>query len=244
MMSQTTAVIGGTGFAEFVGMVNERWQYRRTPFGPSTLVRGSVSGVDMVFLPRHGRPARFPPHAINYRANIRALRDLGIDRIVAINAVGSVNPDIPVPSLIIPDQLIDYTWGRAHTFFDGAIHHVDFTEPFDAALREQLCTITSEVTSPYRLNGVYGCTQGPRLETAAEIRRMAADGCDIVGMTAMPEAALARELEMAYASICVNINPAAGLEGAHQMDFEAMSAALETGMAAVRKTLEQLLLNG
>ena len=111
-------------------------------------------------------------------------------------------------------------------------------------MREQLCTITSEVTFPHRLNGVYGCTQGPRLETAAEIRRMAADGCDIVGMTAMPEAALARELEMAYASICVNINPAAGLGGAHQMDFEAMSAALETGMAAVRKILEQLLLNG
>ncbi|PDH37541.1 MAG: 5'-methylthioadenosine phosphorylase [OM182 bacterium MED-G24] len=240
-MSFTTAVIGGTGFSEFVGMTSDRWEQVRTPYGPATLARGQVADVDMVFLPRHGRPAQLPPHAINYRANIRALYNLGVSRIIAVNAVGSVTPDIPVPALVIPDQIIDYTWGRHHTFHGRDIRHIDFTEPFDPQLRERLCDITKQMGSPHRLVGVYGCTQGPRLESAAEIQRMGRDGCDIVGMTAMPETALARELEIPYASICVNINPGAGLAGSDHMDFDSMSAALETGMDSVRKILERFL---
>lgn len=240
-MSVETAIIGGTGFSEFVGMAPAHWQHCRTPYGPASLALGDVFGVRVAFLPRHGRPARLPPHAINYRANIRALRDVGINRIVAINAVGSVDPDIPVPALVIPDQIIDYTWGREQTFFDRQIHHIDFTQPFDGGLRERLCELAAETDIAHRLTGVYGCTQGPRLESAAEIRRMHSDGCHVVGMTAMPEAALARELDIAYASLCVNINPGAGVAGSETMDFDAMEAALAEGMDTVRVVLERLL---
>jgi len=210
-------IIGGTGLDQLDGLVVEGSREMETPFGPpsGSLVEGRLGSAPVVFLHRHGSPRVIPPHQVNYRANIWALHALGVTDVVAINAVGGIAPRMKPGELIIPDQLIDYTWGREHTFDDGAsgsLQHVDFTEPYDRELREALIAVARKTKIDHQDNGTYGATQGPRLETAAEIRRMAQDGCDIVGMTGMPEAALARELGMAYATICMVVNAAAGLD--------------------------------
>ena len=167
------------------------------------------------FLARHGDPHRIPPHRINYRANIHALRTLGVDSVLAINAVGGVSAELPAGSMLVPDQLIDYTWGRAHTFSDGGsapLRHIDFTRPFDGPLRERLLDAGRRAGHELVDGGCHAVTQGPRLETAAEVAQLAAAGCAVVGMTAMPEAALAREAGIDYASLCVVANAGAGLE--------------------------------
>lgn len=228
-------IIGGTGFAEFEDFERSAVLTAATAYGEVYLEQGTLAGKPLVFLPRHGHPPQFPPHKINYRANIQALADMDVEGIVAINAVGGVNPALPVPSLVIPDQMIDYTWGRAHTFFDEAIHHIDFTEPFDQALRQALADVAPENVVG---SGTYGCTQGPRLETAAEIKRLRQDGCDIVGMTAMPEAALARERNLPYASCCVVVNAGAGIA---PISHDEIGIALQTGMAEVRRLLSNLI---
>jgi 5'-methylthioinosine phosphorylase len=187
-----------------------------TPFGaPSAgLVQGVLAGCRVMYLPRHGSAHQLAPHRINYRANIWRLREAGVTHIVAVNTVGGIHPAAKPGSLWLPDNLIDYTYGRAHSLYDGEIfelRHQEFACPYNPALRQLL--LEAAATADIRLHdgGVYGCTQGPRLETAAEIRRMAQDGCDLVGMTGMPEAALAAEAGMAYASIAPVVNPAAGL---------------------------------
>ncbi len=208
------AIIGGTGAQDLFETLE--FQQITSPFGkpsakPARIVTGSEHGW---FLPRHGRPHHIPPHRINYRANIHCLRTLGATRIIAINACGGVDPNLPPGSLVLPDQLIDYTWGRAHTFSDGgsaALKHVEFSQPFAGPTRELIIEAASAVDVELTSAGCYGATQGPRLETAAEIRRLAADGCSLVGMTAMPEAALAREAGLDYACLCIVTNPAAGL---------------------------------
>jgi len=228
-------LIGGTGFTDFEDFERSATLTPTTPYGEVYLEQGTLAGKPLVFLPRHGHPPQIPPHKINYRANIQALADLEVDGIIAINAVGGVDPALPVPSLVIPDQMIDYTWGRAHTFFDDAIHHIDFTDPFDPALRQALMEAASaDVVG----SGTYGCTQGPRLETAAEIKMLRSDGCDIVGMTAMPEAALARERNLPYASCCVVVNPGAGIAPISHDDIK---VALQTGMVAVRQVIRNLI---
>ncbi|MEX2488678.1 MAG: S-methyl-5'-thioinosine phosphorylase [Pseudomonadales bacterium] len=236
------AVIGGTGFGEFVGLESLEELNVATPWGPAQVDQGTFEGEKVLFLARHGKPAKFPPHEINYRANIFALGELGASGVLAINAVGGIARELELPELVFPDQIIDYTWGRPHTFFDEQIHHIDFTFPFDAGLREQLTTAAHAVDRPitFRTEGVYGCTQGPRLETAAEIRRMAQDGCHVVGMTGMPEATLAREIDVPYAGISVVVNKAAGLDG-QVVDLGGIEQVLDQGMQWVRDILARLV---
>ena len=239
------AVIGGTGIDQLAGLELVASHNPQTPFGyPSRPVQeGRLDGVRVYFLQRHGSPAMIPPHLINYRANLWALQSLGVKEIVAINAVGGINPALTPGRLVIPDQLIDYTWGREHSFDDGstgALQHIDFTDPYDSALRAALADAANGAGINVEAGGVHGITQGPRLETAAEIRRMAADGCDVVGMTGMPEAALARELAIGYASICMVVNPAAGL-GDGPISLAMMRAILEREASVVGRLLAGLL---
>ena len=188
-----------------------------TPFGrcPGPLWLSKEGDEDLLVIPRHGVPHSLAPHKINYRALIYTLKQLGVLEVLASHTVGGVSPSLPAGTLVIPDQLIDYTYGREHTFFgDAPIAHIEFADPFHQGLQQRLVAAAATlegVGSGLVEGGVYGVTQGPRLETAAEIQRMARDGCTLVGMTAMPEAALARELGIAYASLCLVVNPAAGV---------------------------------
>ena len=238
-------IIGGTGIDKLDGLDSTRQHQLDTPYGaPSMAIsEGEWSGCTVYFLQRHGGPAGIPPHLINYRANVWALKSLGVRDVIAINAVGGISPGMAPGRLVIPDQLIDYTWGREHTVDeggDGRPMHVDFTEPYDRALRLSLIEQAEQAGIAHAPSAVYGATQGPRLETAAEIRRMAQDGCDVVGMTGMPEAALARELGLAYAAICMVVNPAAGL-GDQPISLDMMREILEREAEVVRKLLWQLL---
>lgn len=208
------AVIGGSGFYQFPGMSDVEQKRVETPFGDVIgLEVGRVSSKKVVFLARHGGGHRLPPHKINYRANIWALYQLNVGRIISLNAVGGISSNTPPNTFVIPDQIIDYTYGREHSYAEllsAELNHIDFTEPFSGPLRETLTNVLQDSGLDWVSSGTYGCTQGPRLETAAEIRRMEQDGCDIVGMTAMPEAALAKELKMQYVSLCTVANWAAG----------------------------------
>lgn len=209
------AVIGGTGLVKLEGLAIRDEISLDTPYGrpSSRLYRGSYRGRDITFLPRHGDPPVFPPHRVNYRANLWALKETGVNIILGINAVGGISSAMHPRLLAVPHQIIDYTWGRHHTFFEdgeGPPVHVDFTHPYSEPLRKLIIDAASRANVALHPNGTYGATQGPRLETAAEIARMERDGCDIVGMTGMPEAALARELELDYAAIALVVNRAAG----------------------------------
>ena len=211
------AVIGGTGLTQLSELTIVDKKTVNTPYGaPSAeFVVGELSGKQVIFLARHGNPHRIAPHHINYRANIWALKQLGVEQIIAFAAVGGITQNMKPAHIAIPDQIIDYTYGREHTFFAGdgqyPLTHIDFTYPYHLELRQQLLNAAKTAGIAVDATATYGCTQGPRLETPAEIKRMKQDGCDIVGMTAMPEAALAKELEMQYASIAVIANWAAGI---------------------------------
>lgn len=207
------AIIGGTGLQHLAGFSPESEDYFNTPYGtPSApLLQGTFAGKPVVFLARHGKAHSIPPHKINYRANIWALHSVGVREVLAVAAVGGIHRHILARHLVIPHQLIDYTWGREHTFFEeNHVQHIDFTEPYTEKLRQKLIHAARTLPFATHEQGVYGATQGPRLETAAEIERMAWDGCDIVGMTGMPEAALAREMGLEYACCAVIANAAAG----------------------------------
>jgi 5'-methylthioinosine phosphorylase len=239
------AIVGGTGFGEFAGLEHIETVRRKTPFGNVDLQAGVLEGKKVLFLPRHGMPASLPPHKVNYRGNIQALKDAGATGIIGVNAVGSVDPSLAVPSVVVPHQLIDYTWGRDHTFYEDRIHHVDFTSPYDEDLRGRVVAAARAVHAadgemPFRADGVYGCTQGPRLETAAEIRRMGQDGCHVVGMTAMPEVALARERGIPYAGISIVVNAGAGIDGG-TIDFDALEAMLAKGTGWAREIIVRVV---
>lgn len=217
----TTALIGGTGLSELPGLEITRSHAVETPYGQPSgpIEEGHWNERPLLFLHRHGgRGKPIPPHLVNYRANLWALRELGATQVLGVNAVGGIGDAQRPGCLVIPDQLIDYTWGRDHSFDDGGsgvLQHVDFTEPYDQGLRQRLLAAAVQAEVPCRDGGVLGVVQGPRLETAAEVRRFAHDGCDLLGMTGMPEASLARELDIPYAAICMVVNAAAGLgEGA------------------------------
>ncbi|MDP4917434.1 MAG: S-methyl-5'-thioinosine phosphorylase [Haliea sp.] len=238
-------VIGGTGISQLSGLVRVGEHDRETVYGaPSRPIEeGLLNGQRLFFLHRHGSPKAIPPHLINYRANIAALRDLGVTHLIAINAVGGIGADMQPGRLVVPDQLIDYTWGREHTFDDGHngnLQHIDFTQPYDRALRLAIIDAASNAGIPHQAYGVHAITQGPRLEAAAEVQRLARDGCDIVGMTGMPEAALARECGIRYASICMVVNAAAGL-GDLPLTLAAMHDILQREASAVRNLLGELL---
>jgi purine nucleoside phosphorylase len=203
------------------------------------LQTGTFAGTSVLFLTRHGRGHTLPPHAINYRANIRALADAGVSRIIGVAAVGGITAGMRPGRLVLPSQLIDYTWGRRHTFFDEPgtpVTHIDFTDPYCEKTRRLLLDAAAAIGVDAAQDGVYGATQGPRLETPAEINRMERDGCDIVGMTGMPEAALSRELNIPYACCAVVANWAAG-RGDGPITMTAIDAVLADGMRQVADVL-------
>ncbi len=237
-------MIGGTGLSQLRDLEVLDRRVVATPYGePSApVLLGQIGTGRALFLPRHGAGHTIPPHAINYRANIWALEKLGAGRIVAVNAVGGIGPDRGPRTLVVPDQIIDYTWGREHTFYDGAsgeVEHVDFSEPYSTGVRRLLLEAGRLADLELIDGGTYGATQGPRLETAAEICRLSDDGCDLVGMTGMPEAALAREAGLEYACLAVVVNFAAG----QSADIHGeLAEHLDAGMASVKRLLEHLVL--
>lgn len=242
------AVIGGTGLTALANLEITHREVVHTPWGePSgALTHGEIAGCHVVFLARHGYTHRIPPHQVNYRANIWALRHIGVRRVLAVNAVGGIREDLMPAMLAVPDQLLDYTWGRSHTFFEGELQevvHTDFTWPYDAELREELVEAARACEVSAAPNGVYAATQGPRLETAAEVDRLERDGADMVGMTGMPEAILAREMDLRYASCAVVANRAAG-RGEGEITMGQIQKALALGMDRARLTLETLLNRG
>ena len=239
----SVAVIGGTGLESYPGLVVTGEMRSTTVFGePSApLVMGEIGGRSVAFLSRHGPDHDVAPHRVNYRANIRALRDVGVQRIFAVAAVGGIAPGLEPGAIVIPDQLIDYTVSRISTFFEeGRVVHVDMTHPYTPALRDRLLRAAAEAGVAVHDGGVYGVTEGPRFETPAEIDRMERDGCAVVGMTAMPEAVLARELDMEYAACAVVSNAAAG-RGPAGITMEDLYANLARGMEGVRRILAAAL---
>lgn len=240
------AIIGGTGLGSLKNLEITRHQVVNTPFGEPSgpLTFGNLGGREVVFFARHGYAHRIPPHEINYRANLWALKEVCVSEIVAVAAVGGITPRMGPAVLAIPDQIIDYTYGRKQTFFEGeleSVTHIDFTHPYSASVRHDLMASARAVGVDVVESCTYGCTQGPRLETIAEIRRMERDGCDLVGMTGMPEAALARELGLEYAHLTVTANWAAGKNGEEEINMEAIDRTLKEGMAKVRTILQHLL---
>ena len=233
------AIIGGTGLNSIQGLEGRYQKVLPTPFGDPSgpLLYGKLNGVSVVFLPRHGEGHTIAPHKINYRANLWALREVGIKRVLSIAAVGGIRPHLRPGMLVLPDQIIDYTDSRQHTFFEkdsDSVVHIDFTHPYCEELRQGLLKAASRINIELVANAVYGATQGPRLETAAEINRMDRDGCDVVGMTGMPEAALARELELNYVACAVIANAAAG-RSAGVITTSDIQENLQKGMSKVRR---------
>lgn len=239
------AIIGGTGLTSIQGFEITNREIVQTPFGEPSgpLVHGILSGNKVYFLPRHGAGHTIPPHKVNYRANIWALKNVGVEKVISINAVGGIRDDMQSSFLVIPDQIIDYTTSRINTFFEEGLKqvvHIDFTEPFCEELRQSIINAAKSSSITVINEGTYASTQGPRLETAAEINRLERDGCDLVGMTCMPEAALAREKELCYASISVVANLAAG-RGTEELNMEVIQKNLNNGMLQVRKLLEAVI---
>jgi 5'-methylthioadenosine phosphorylase/5'-methylthioinosine phosphorylase len=206
-------IISGSPLAALADLSIESREHIATPYGEHSarLARGRCSGVPVVLLARHGEKQEIAPHRVNYRANLWALHSLGVRRVIAVNTVGGIVRELGPGMLAIPGQIVDYTWGRAHTFYDTEpVEHREFTHPYTEGLRLELIAAAERAGVDVWPRGTYGATQGPRLETAAEIDRLERDGCDLVGMTGMPEAALACELELDYACIAVVVNRAAG----------------------------------
>jgi 5'-methylthioadenosine phosphorylase len=242
-------IIGGTGLTQLANLEITHRQVARTPYGePSgALTFGRICGQEVIFLARHGYGHTIPPHEVNYRANLWALRDHGAERVVSVATVGGIHRELIPGTLVIPDQIIDYTHGRASTYFvesDKPVTHVDFTYPYCDAMRAALLQAAVSAGISLRHSGVYGAVQGPRLETAAEINRMERDGADMVGMTGMPEAYLARELGLCYATVGAVVNHAAGRGlSAEGIQMEEIQAVVGEVMLQVRRLLEQLVTN-
>ncbi len=244
-MSGSLAIIGGTGLTELPGLTISKAHDVSTPFGnPSApVLEGVFKGVRLLFIARHGHPHRIPPHMVNYRANMWALQNLYATDVLAVNAVGGISPNMKPGTLVMPAQVIDYTYGREHTVFDGSfapMSHIDFTHPYSSELRERVAKSASKLNEKVINGGVYGATQGPRLETAAEIFRLENDGCDIVGMTGMPEASLARELKLNYVSLSLVVNLAAGKSN-EAITIKLMEEQLDSGMHRVKSLIGQLV---
>ena len=235
------AIIGGTGLTQLNGLSIIKRETLTTPYGmPSAdFITGEYHQKDIIFLARHGNPHTIAPHKINYRANIWGLKHLGVEKIIAVAAVGGITPEMAPAHIAIPDQIIDYSHSRLQTFFEDEnypVTHIDFTYPYNRALRAALIMAAAKADITISPIGTYGCTQGPRLETAAEIKRMEKDGCDLVGMTGMPEASLAKELDMDYAAISVIANWAAG-KAAGEITMAEIERHLHNGMINVAKLL-------
>ena len=240
------AIIGGSGLTQLANLEVGRRKVGRTPYGePSgALTFGRIGKSDVVFLARHGYGHTIAPHEVNYRANLWALKQAGADVIVSVASVGGIRNDIWPGTIVLPHQVIDYTWGRASTFFEGPgapVNHIDFTEPYSRAVRAELLQAAGAIGERIMDGAVYAATQGPRLETAAEINRLQRDGADIVGMTGMPEASLAREIGLEYAAIAVVANYAAGRgDSEHAVPLDKIQAVLDEAMGRVRRVIAKL----
>lgn len=241
------AVIGGSGLSQLANLDVSHREVLRTPYGePSGAITfGQICGRPVAFLARHGYGHTVPPHEVNYRANIWALWKRGAVGIISVASVGSIRADLRPGDIVIPHQIIDYTWGRKSTYHEGqqcTVTHIDFTEPYDRKLRELLLTAAVSAGIAVSNSAVYAATQGPRLETAAEINRFERDGADVVGMTGMPEAALARELAIPYAAISVVANYAAGRADSRDgISFESIQGVLHESMGHVRTLIEEMV---
>ena len=239
-------IIGGTGLAQLNCLQITRREIARTPYGEASqpLIFGNLAGVEVVFLARHGAGHTIPPHAVNYRANIWALHAVGVKNLLAIATVGGITSNLKAGDIVLPNQIIDYTHGRKSTYHDGIelpVKHIDFTEPYSANLRQICIQAASNIKQPLLENGVYACAQGPRLETAAEINRLERDGATIVGMTGMPEAALARELGLHYAALCPVVNQAAGRgDSSKGINFAKISENLAHTMQSICTLIEEI----
>ncbi len=243
------AIIGGSGMKQLPGLEVTHRQIMRTPYGEpsSPLIFGIINGHEIVFLSRHGHGHIIAPHIVNYRANIWALHALKVRRVIAVASVGGIRADLTPGTIVIPDQIIDYTYNRKFTYFedtDRPIVYTDFTQPYCTDTRARLLESAHEAGEHVIDGGVYAATQGPRLETAAEINRLERDGADMVGMTGMPEAILARELNLSYATIAAVANYAAGRgDSQESVPLQTVFATLERSMTHVRNLLNHLVKN-
>jgi len=241
------AIIGGSGLSQLASLEVTQRKVVRTPYGePSgALTFGKLGSREVIFLARHGYGHTIAPHQVNYRANIWALKEQSVEGVISVASVGGIRRELGPGTLVLPDQIVDYTWGRRSTFFEGPgnpVTHIDFTEPYSAALRAKIVAAAGACGEALVARGVYAASQGPRLETVAEINRLERDGADMVGMTGMPEAALAREAGLEYAAIAVVANHAAGRgESAHGVELKRIEAVLEQTMGRVRRIIEQLV---
>ncbi len=241
------AIIGGSGLTQLANLEVTRRQVVRTPYGePSgALTFGRIQKTEIIFLARHGYGHTIPPHEVNYRANIWALHTHQATDVVSVASVGAIRSDLRPETLVVPDQIIDYTWNRKSTFYTSTEHsvtHIDFTFPYCETLRQRLLKAAAAAGEEIVAGGTYAATQGPRLETAAEINRLERDGADMVGMTGMPEAALAREIGLCYATIAVVVNYAAGRgTSARGVKLEDINAVSQPAMARVRNVLDKLV---
>ncbi|MHB1333139.1 MAG: S-methyl-5'-thioinosine phosphorylase [Sulfuriferula sp.] len=241
------AIIGGTGLTQLDNLEITHRQVARTPYGePSgALTFGNINGHHVIFLARHGYGHTIPPHEVNYRANLWALRDQNVTHIVSVASVGGIHPDLTPGTLVVPDQIIDYTHGRKHSFYNGgdkAVVHIDFTEPYSQDMRIKIMAAIADAGESAIEHGVYATVQGPRLETAAEINRLERDGATMVGMTGMPEASLARELDLSYAAIGVVANHAAGRGNSKiAISGSEVQVTLAQAMGRVRSVLGHLV---
>jgi 5'-methylthioadenosine phosphorylase len=245
------AIIGGSGLNQLANLDVTQREVARTPYGdPSAaLTFGQIGGQEVVFIARHGYGHTIPPHLVNYRANIWALAKVAnATRIVSVASVGGIRADFGPGEVIVPHQIIDYTYSRNNSFFEGGdsqVVHVDFTHPYATELRQQLLQSAQRSGEQVFDGAVYAATQGPRLETAAEIDRLERDGADIVGMTGMPEAVLARELAIPYAAVCVVANWAAGRAGSREgILFSSIEEVLQKSLGRVRNVIEKLCHDG
>ena len=240
------AIIGGTGVYRLASLQDVQAVQGDTPYGPpSGPVRvGTLAGRRVAFLARHGEGHSLPPHRVNYRANLWQLKSIGAQRVLAINTVGGITERFGPRVLALPDQLIDYTWGRTSSFWDGEggeVLHVDFGDPYTPSLRDAVRDAAARASVTLVDGGCYGATQGPRLETRAEIARMRRDGCDLVGMTGMPEAGLARELGLDYACLAVVANWAAGCGDDAEITLADVLANVDAASAGLPPLLQSLL---
>ncbi len=240
------AIVGGTGLTKLHNLEIINREIVKTPYGEPSgpITRGVLADKTIVFLPRHGYGHTIPPHKVNYRANMWALKEAGVHRVFSVAAVGGIRDDLDAGMLIVPDQIIDYTYSRITTYFEEGLKHVthiDFTFPYSESLRQLILSSAKDAKLKVVAGGTYAATQGPRLETAAEVNRLEQDGCDIVGMTGMPEAALARELDLDYATCAVVANRAAG-RGTGEITMQEIEKQLASGVADVIKILNHLVL--
>jgi 5'-methylthioadenosine phosphorylase len=240
------AIIGGSGLSKLGIIEGARREAASTPYGEPSgeLTRGRIGDRDVVFLPRHGYEHSLAPHQVNYRANLWALKQAGCTGVLSVATVGGIRADAGPGCLLVPDQIIDYTWGRQATYFEGPhekVNHIDFTHPYSPALRARLLAAAGACGEAVLEGGVYAATQGPRLETAAEVDRLERDGADVVGMTGMPEASLAREIGLEYAAITVVVNHAAGRgDAAQAIPLERIDAIMDAAMERVRRIIRKL----